>query len=264
MNVVPSVDIGKRDRALEMLGRGAGDELRPQEAAPPKFCAAYSSAALALNSFAFWLDLESDLIVPGGRGFDSLDFERQMPTGLRGTSPHLDVFLDGPEPMAIESKCLEPLTTKKRAFAHSYGDLFSAAAPEWRTEYEREQQAVERRTEEAPSDEYRYLDVGQLLRHYLGVRREAMDRGRTIKLAYVYWEPLEATDQAFRAHREEAQRLEAAVGESDDLVPFTSFSYGELWGTWADVTSELPQLREHVRLLRARYALKLDQTQQVS
>lgn len=70
---------------------GAGNELRT------KFCAAHSSAGLAVTCFAPFCRRMSDLSLPGGADFDTLWFERKCPAGLRGgRAPNLNVVVKGP------------------------------------------------------------------------------------------------------------------------------------------------------------------------
>jgi hypothetical protein len=76
--------------------------------------AAYSSAMLAVNSFAHWRNSKQDLgllQLGGASNFTDLQFERKLATGLRGTPPHLDVLAEGSQNVvAVESKCTEYLS----------------------------------------------------------------------------------------------------------------------------------------------------------
>src|SRR5205085_7404626 len=58
-----------------------------------KFLAIRSSSALAVNTFASFKNRSSDLLLLDIKGFEGLSFEKQLPTGLAGIPPHLDVWL---------------------------------------------------------------------------------------------------------------------------------------------------------------------------
>ena len=84
------------------LATRGGNELKM------KFCAVHSSCALAVNTFAPFKDRPGDLVLLGQSGFEPPTFEKELPSGLRGTPPTLDVFLcRGSEVIAIESKFTE-------------------------------------------------------------------------------------------------------------------------------------------------------------
>lgn len=98
------------------LRQGDGNEMEG------KFRAAHSSSALAVNTFAPFKSKPAALRLPAGGGFASLSFERKCPHGLAGRRPpNLDVVAEGPSGVvAIESKCLEPLTPHVADFAPAY------------------------------------------------------------------------------------------------------------------------------------------------
>lgn len=83
---------------------------------PAKFCAAYSSAALVVNTFAPLKHAPSELRIAGLDGFSRpLIFEGKCPNGLKedngrqSVPPNLDVLLEEEDRiLAIESKFLEP------------------------------------------------------------------------------------------------------------------------------------------------------------
>ena len=214
---------------------GAGQELLGKMRAP------HSSSALAVNSFLPWADEPRDLELAGYTGFQSLEFERQCSTGMRGTPPHLDVLLrTRGEVVAVESKCLEYLTPKAPSFSDPYGSISDDRAKS------RWFQHV-RRT----SESNQHLDVGQLVKHYLGLAREFP--GTPITLLYVYWEP-----QNWREvpecieHRAELQRF--AFSLAGDDVRFASLSYPELWDLWE---VNLPTAAQHIVALRERYMVSI-------
>jgi hypothetical protein len=100
------------------LNRGSGSELRDQPGRAAKMRALHSSSALAVNVFDFWSarDLDRVLAALGvqGRG-TGLSFDEKLPTGARGTPPHLDVVirLEDSRLVGVESKFTEWMTAKR-------------------------------------------------------------------------------------------------------------------------------------------------------
>jgi hypothetical protein len=103
-NLLPGVRLEQFEQDLR---RGAGNDLRM------KFCAVHSSCALVVNTIAPFKDRPGDLVLLGQSGFEPPIFEKELPTGLRGTPPTLDVFLRrGSEVIAIESSLTDALQAK--------------------------------------------------------------------------------------------------------------------------------------------------------
>jgi hypothetical protein len=249
-NLVDTITLGQARAAFADLRAADGGELTAREAGqPPKFCAAYSSAALAINSFAVWREDPRSLVLPNHAGFHQLAFETKFPTGLRGKPPNLDVVArDADTAFAIESKCLEYLNARPARFQPSYADAVEELADEtW--------SALFRDLQRDPLL-LSHLDVGQLLRHYLGLRRAVLDAElRSATLLYVFWEPDDAEHHPpFAPHRRDIIRLAERVG--DETVSFDAISYPELWRLW-EQTDGPPWLGTHVAALRGRYAVTL-------
>jgi len=107
--------------------QGAGNELTDRPGEPAKMRAAHSSSALVCNIFDSWRSSDPWAIsralgiphVP-----EAVHFEAQLPTGLRGTPPTLDLLLLASDTLAcgVESKFTEPfqVNEKRTPFAHSY------------------------------------------------------------------------------------------------------------------------------------------------
>jgi hypothetical protein len=244
-NLVGSLTLAQARAALAQIERGDGGELLGQGDAPPKFRAAYSSAALVVNVFAPWIGREDSLRLAGISGFDSLAFEVKFPTGLKGNPPNLDLSAAaGPRVVAVESKCTEHLLLHRAEFPASYDAVVDELAdPAWHELYRRLK---------ADGDSLASIDAGQLVRHYLGLRR-AVDRGAIDQatLLYLYWEPANADDvAACLAHRQAVEEMIAAV--SDPTVALAAMSYRTLWSDWA-APGGPKWLIEHVQALRARY-----------
>jgi hypothetical protein len=230
---------------LDQFDRGDGAELVATSDAPPKFHAAHSSAALAVNAFGAWLGYARWLHIAGRSGFERVGFEVKFPTGLSGKPPNLDVVLSGTHgALAIESKCTEYLSPQAAYFPDSYDDLVGEVADEsWGGLFAEL---------ESEPETYRWVNVGQLARHYLGLRRALLERRlSSVALMYLYWEPADADDHiVIREHRDEVAHLLRRL--DDASVPLLAQSYRELWTDWSAPGAPAWAL-EHVAELRRRY-----------
>jgi len=238
-NLLPGVRL---DHFESDLGKGGGHELKK------KFLALHSSAALAINTFAPFKDTPSSLSILRKQGFGSPVFERQLPTGLRGTPPNIDVYLQSDEEViAVESKFLEYCTSKAANYSDSYSkDTLPLAEDCW-------WQVLE----ESKAAGLRHLDVAQLVKHYLGLIR-LMNHGhegwkpKEVTLLYLFWEPANGLDiQECLSHRGEIEQLASRV--SGSRIKFRSLSYPELWREW----ESLPGIAAHLANLKTRYSLAL-------
>jgi hypothetical protein len=226
------------------LGAGAGNELIDDSKGPAKFCAAYSSSALAVNAFGPFRNAPWNLEILGYSEFTGTQFEKPLPTGLRGTDPHLDFYAQGHgQIVCIESKFLEPLRPKAAGFADSYeGAIASLAEPCWAEVYEGLKQDPR---------QFRHLDAAQLVKHYLGMRNTLGLMEKELVLFYVYWEPTNAGELVeFQQHRKEISHLSNAVTNSQ--LKFVARSYSELWAEWEN-TSSWGGMARHVERLQQRY-----------
>ena len=217
------------------MDSGSGNELKG------KFRALHSSSALAVNVFAKWKNNPSDLFLCGKKGFQSLTFEKKCPTGLGGTPPNLDVFLDNDHLLiAVESKFLEYLTPKKGFFSASYtrDNLPQSEEACW---------YLIDRIKEQPKQ---HLDAAQLIKHYIGLRNLPLARDKEIVLLYLFWEPENWKDfEVFHRHRGEISDFASYFDELS--VKFIYQSYPELWDEWEQHyknTSHVSELRERYYL----------------
>lgn len=250
-NLLEGIELNDFRKAFD---DGAGQEfgiVRDGVFVPGKFCAAYSSSALAVNHFApFAARL---LPVLGTNRSLSLEgFEVTFPTGLRGTPPHLDaLFLSDSARVAVESKCLEYLRGKSvKALEKSATRLKDKYLVGIADDRCRSAWFAELRELAGEPTRYRLLDAAQLIKHALGLLNTPVDQPTT--LLYLYWEPLDAgLSPIFAAHREEIALFGDRV-KSEELR-FEAMSYPELWDQWrADGD---PFLKQHVTALRCRYAI---------
>lgn len=220
------------------LREGAGEELRM------KFCACHSSAALAVNCFAWFKhpDRLPYLTLLGSQGANDLRFESRLPIFRGGTPPNIDVWIerDG-EIIAIESKLTEYLLEKQAKFSKAYDRLTPPGQSElcWWTVYQ-----------QAKKGKPQHLDIAQLVKHYLGLwtYKQKMKPPKPVHFLYIFWEPQDWEKiEVCRQHRQECAELAQATEESH--IPFQWLTYRDLWQQWLKV----PALAQHAKDLIARY-----------
>jgi len=225
------------------LSSGDGNELET------KFRAAHSSSGLAVNCFAPFRQRIADLTMPGHSGFDTLQFERKCPTGIRGgRAPNLDVVLSGPNSvLAIESKLTEYLSAHRANFSPAYEAQIRDARRD--QGYFREMLRLQDRP-----DHYTWLDAAQLIKHAFGLARSFPDR--PVTLLYLFWEPANPNaGPEFAAHRDEIDEFRARVAGSSPA--FEAMSYSELWQCWRDSAPTPGWLDEHLENLQGRYLVSI-------
>jgi hypothetical protein len=240
--LLPGFSSAVKDAIRDDLEGKGGSELIATVDRPPKFHAAHSSAGLAANAFGPFLTV-GESVPLGGQSFTGdVHLEVECPTGLPGTPPTLDVLVDGPHVLAIESKCTEPFATHEASFSPAYEALLKPAHRSWREEFERLVQDPRR---------YRHLDAAQLIKHYLGLR--ARFNRTPVTLAYIYWAPSDADDIAACAiHAAEVAEFSSRV--ADPAIRFVTMPYGQLWDEWS-APHNPPWLIAHAAALRDRYAV---------
>jgi len=225
------------------LSAGDGNELES------KFRAAHSSSGLAVNCFAPFRRRISDLQIPGNDEFDSLQFERKCPTGLRGgRAPNLDVVLSGPSGVVgIESKLTEHLSAHRAEFSPAYEEQIRDARRD--QGYFREMM----RLRDHP-DHYTWLDAAQLIKHAFGLARTFPNR--PVTLLYLFWEPANPDEgPEFAAHRDEIEEFKMRVAGSSPA--FEAMSYPELWRFWRDTKAKPGWFQEHLENLQRRYLVSI-------
>lgn len=237
-NLLPSVSIDDFEADLRS---GDGNELET------KFRAAHSSSALAVNTFAPFRTRRSDLQILETGAFQSLQFERKCPTGLRGgRSPNLDVLLLGHAGViGIESKLTEYLSRHRANFRPAYLEQIRDERCE--QGYFREML----RLLEQP-DHYVWLDAAQLIKHAFGLARTF--RGQPVQLLYLYWEPVNPEAYpVFGEHRREIDEFAQRVAGS--TPEFHAMSYPTLWAAMANAAPKW--LTAHLDNLSSRYLLNI-------
>ncbi len=219
------------------LEGGSGNELAR------KFKAVHSSSALAVNTFATFKKDPGKLVLAGKTGFTKIQFEKQCRTGLGGAPPNLDLLAESAtDVVGVESKFLEYLSPKKPKFANSYqkGKLPQA------------EDCWLKLIEELKDAKPQNLDAAQLVKHYLGLRKQYPTKH--ITLLYIFWEPKDWQDfEVFKLHRKEIKAFSEKVNNS--RVNFVAQSYLELWNEWQGKGLFV----KHIEGLQQRYGIEIMQ-----
>ena len=93
----------------------------------------------------------------------------------------------------------------------------------------------------------KYLDVAQLIKHYLGLSNTIDCSNRQVTLLYLFWEPENRDDfELFQAHRDELEEFSMEVEGTS--IRFVFKSYPGLWAEW----EEKGIYKEHLGNLRNR------------
>ena len=168
---------------------GSGGELEDSPSCPAKMKALYSSSALAVNVFDYWVSHDKTALSKAMNFNDKIvriEFEEKFPTGLKGTPPNLDIVLalSAGSVVGIESKFsewLSPKSASKKPFATSY---FRGNTRMWEKNGLSNTQILAEDIA-AGKESFRYLDVAQLLKHSLGLSNRL---GRNFSLHYMYYD----------------------------------------------------------------------------
>lgn len=233
-----------------------------KEIASGKFDSPESSAALAANTFGFFLNRPGDL--PPLSGCEDVEWpatslyverEVRFPWRARWGHPILDVVIVTSSALiGIESKRFEPFRDKPEAhFTDTY----------WRDVWGNCMNGYQRLRDTLQENEnhYAYLKADQLVKHALGLRTRTRPgkefAGLTPTLFYLYAEPNLLPNsnklidgEAKNAHREEIASFSQSV--EGDEVRFIACSYRELLATWQ--RNEEPEIREHARAVVRRFS----------
>lgn len=232
--------------------KARGNELTDGPGDPARLRAAFSSFALALNTFGPFRHHPDRLTIDGVSGVAEARFEYPCADGLPGTSSHFDFWgITRGGVVAIESTFLELLDPKVAQFTAHYCRPFAGtetvapiAGARWA--------AVYRALRDDPKT-YRYLDAAQLMKHYLGLKHSYPDRRRV--LIYVFWEPTNAGALSeYKDHRREIVDFARRVSGLE--TRFIALSYPDLWREW-ESHSTWPGMPEHLARLRARYSFAI-------
>ena len=206
-------------RARIAFDEADGSELTNGLRRPAKMRALHSSSALAVNFFDYWSERGAAPLLSALGLHDSAEpiaFERKYSTGLEGKSPNLDVVLKlaSGTTIAIESKFSEwltPKSPKKVVFKQKY---FPPDRELWTDVGLPACQSLAADIH-AGREQYRFLDVPQLLKHSLGL---ATQLHRQFALCYLYFDVPGAESES---HRNEIARFGDRVGVEIQLKAAT-------------------------------------------
>lgn len=233
------------EACLEALGKSDGNEL-----ASGKLISAESSAALALNTFGWFLERPHDL--PKLPDLLDLDWpakhvaiERQMRFPWRGgRHPWLDAAAETERHLiGIESKRFEPFRDKKLV---NFSDAYE------RQNWGEDMAAYDslRRDLTGGTVTFGHLDAAQLIKHAYGLVTEGKRIGLRPVLYYIFDEPVERAGKAIDYLEHNAHRKEIAAFADkvrDQFVRFAACSYTQWLEKWPD------ELSGHADAVRNRF-----------
>jgi len=236
-----------KDKILAAFEKSPGNELSSGKFENPE-----SSAALAANTFGFFIDRPTDLPpIPGtehlGWPATSVGVEQcaRFPWS-GGHHPWLDAFVEtSTHIIGIESKRFEPYRTKNSgSFSEAY----------WRPVWGDQMAPFERMRDHLSSGDLKFerLDAVQLVKHAFGLRTEGHRRHKASALIYLYAEPENWPDgrvvspDAKILHTSEARRFLDAVAGAE--VEFQTCAYGELLRSFCGAPH--PDVRQHGDLVK--------------
>jgi hypothetical protein len=253
LNLVATITPQRWAAIAVQLGAGNGGELHATGTHRPKFCSAFSSCALAVNTFGPFDSTHPLPPLPrtGGSFAGDIAFEAQRTAGVRGYKPNLDLVAEPADGdwLFAESKCLEFL----RPHATAFSDAFVTKAAKVLAPGTADVYTAFAAANKAGQHSYELVDAAQLLKHFLAAKLASAGQ-RQVTLAYLFWEPADvAQHPVFAAHRQEADALASILVDAHvQLVPI---SYSELWAHWEQLGD--PELGAHVAALRSRYDVPL-------
>ena len=214
---------------LARLAKAGGGEIESGKFASPE-----SSAALACNTFGWFIDRPGELPpLPGMQPNETaslVDVEYSPRFPWRGgRHPWLDAFVETDNQLiGVESKRFEPYRDRKKpSFSTAY------SRPVWGPHmkpYEAMRDALQ-----SGQQAFDFLDAAQLVKHAFGLVTEGGRKHKAPALVYLYAEPATLNGRptpgtSLARHREEIERFAAAVRDSE--VSFHAISYREWLATW--------------------------------
>ena len=231
-----------------------------KEIASGKFDSPESSAALAANTFGFFLNRPGELPpLPRCESVEwpatSIYLERQVRFPWSGgRHPWLDALVVTPSALiGIESKRFEPYRRKRMSFSKAF------LRPVWGDRM-KGYEGIRDNLNESKRP-HAGVNAAQLVKHALALRTQVSScrefEGLKPILFYLYAEPdtwprdgKPVDDEAKAAHRAGISRFAANV--EGDEVRFVTCSYRELLATWE--RSGKPEIREHAKAVKLRFS----------
>lgn len=227
LGYLPTIDANLfrplHEATLKEFERGSGGELSGRGDRPAKMRALHSSAALACNVFDYWRGRDSRALTEAldcPALIRDIGFETQLPTGLEGTPPNLDLLLtlDSGERVGVESKFTE-LYSGQASTPPFKAKYFPAGNGLWRIRGLPHCQDMAEGMRRGAL-EFSVLNAAQLLKHALGLATGFGDRAR---LLYLYFD---SDGPKGSAHRAEVERFkDLLAGE----LAFIGISYQDVF-----------------------------------
>ena len=227
------------------LGEGQGSELKPDKHG--KFKAVHSSSALCVNNFAPFKQNKDKFSFLNHNDFTEATFEKKLPTGLGGTPPHLDFYLENNNTViGFESKFIEILNAKlpnqdnnltkyqNRQDLDYLPDTFSTIIQDY-IDYQ----------------EKLFLDVAQLIKHSIGLINKGRSTTLQPILVYIYWQPKNWYD--FEVYRRHADEINDFKDKLDRHIPFIPISYLDFWKLYENDST----FGQHIDKVKGRYYFDL-------
>jgi hypothetical protein len=245
LNLLPGVDQAYVRLRLSAAGGG--------EIESGKFASVDSSAALAVNAFAFFHGERAGMLPPlpvtEECGWPAIEIDVEFCARFPwagGRHPWLDAFVaTHTHLLGVESKRHEPFRDKKQV---SLSEAYDR--PVWGDHmrpYE-----VMRNQLRTGETRYVHLDGAQLVKHAFGLVTESKrSGGKCPVLVYIHEEPKRWPEAAIKLHRQEISSFAKAV--SGAAVGFVAVR----WSDWIDRWLENPAdvVRAHGAQIRDRFDL---------
>jgi hypothetical protein len=237
---VPGIPV---DHVLRRLNLAGGKEV-----SSGKFASAESSAALAVNTFGWFI--ERPHLFPSFPGVatlgsvDRVDIEycARFPWS-GGRHPWLDAIVETTDTLiGVESKRFEPYRDRKAVSLSAAYDR-----PVWGDAMQPFQ--AMRDQLRSGGKQFAMLDATQLVKHAFGLVTDAGRKQKRAILLYLYAESprfkgASLGSEAFEQHRAEIAAFDDAVAGA--AVAFHAVSYREWLQSWSDENEELVAHREAI------------------
>ncbi len=238
------------------LGEGQGSELKEDKDGVIKFNAVHSSSALCVNNFAPFKQNKDKFAFLNYTDFTEATFEKKLPTGMRGTPPHLDFYLETKyEVIGFESKFTEILNNKKPDKDDNlkkYQDRKNKLDYLSDTFFDVIQYYIDFKDK-------MYLDVAQLIKHSIGLIKRGTSMYKFILnailvqpiLVYIYWQPKNWYNfEVYRKHADEINDFKEKIQRHLIFIPI---SYLDFWKLYENDRT----FGEHIDKVKARYCIGL-------
>jgi len=201
---------------------------------------------LAVNFFDYWTTadrtpLKGILELPSTP--DSIKFEAQYPTGLRGTPPNIDVSLtlNSGHTLAIESKFTEWLTRKPVRNPVFKPKYFPVGEELWGSKGLRACQSLAGDIQDG-QQRFVHFDAPQMLKHALGLATHVRE---SFSLWYIYFE---CGGRESAVHKAEIKIFADRVGAE---IGLKSLTYQQFFSRLEMIRTSINS--DYVEYLRRRY-----------